>query len=81
VNIKADFEIIIVPPGATRERWLQYHLALPEAFKQTTVIGRFGHSYAPPDSAWVKSQNRREIAKWQQIADSEVLLVRFGKQS
>ena len=81
VNIKANFEIIIVPPGATRERWLRYHLALPEALKQTTVIGRFGHIYAPPDSAWVKNQNRMEIARWQQIADSEALLVRFGKQS
>lgn len=78
-NREADFEIITVSARDAHERRLQYHLALPEALEVVTVIGRFGYSHTPPDPAWMKNQNRTQVAKWQQIADSDALTVRFEK--
>lgn len=77
--LEADFEIITVSPRGAHEQRLQYHLALPETLEEATVIGRFGYSRTPPDSAWVKGQNRMQVAKWQEIADSAALSLKFEK--
>ena len=76
-NRRADFEIITVSPRGVQERWLKYHLALPDTLKEVTVIGRFGYSHTPPDPEWMKDQNRSQVAKWLQTADSDALSVSF----
>lgn len=77
VNRQADFEIITVSPRGVQERWLKYHLALPETLAAVTIIGRFGYSHTPPDPDWMKNQNRKQVAKWRQTADSDALAVSF----
>ncbi|HEX7955871.1 MAG TPA: hypothetical protein VF508_02960 [Pyrinomonadaceae bacterium] len=77
-NRRADFEIIAVPAGGVAERRMRYHLSLPAAFGEARVVGRFGYSHAPPDGGWEAAQNRRKVAQWQSLADSEPFVAAFG---
>jgi hypothetical protein len=77
-NQRTDFEIITIMPRSKDQRWWKYSLALSDAPAERTVIGRFGYSRTPPDDAWVKTQNLRNVAAWQQLVDSDPFTVRFA---
>ncbi|MFZ1218001.1 MAG: hypothetical protein WAO00_01850 [Chthoniobacterales bacterium] len=78
-NVVPGFEFIAIAPAETIERLLSCHLELPGSFETITIVGKFGYNGVPPNPDWERTKNWTQVAKWQQIGDSDPLSLRLKK--